>query len=141
MNEDNIQYFIFSNRTEKLEVLVRIINGILIQYFDIDGLWKKATMDNFSKHDTWLEINFPQAKRFMESKYQYYLRKRSGIFVRVINGLTMEYLDKNGEWQETPNGEWLFDLETGDDSEFQSVTINQINHYLNDIENSKKMTR
>ena len=141
MNEDNIQYFIFSNRTEKLEVLVRIINGILIQYFDIDGLWKKATMDNFSKHDTWLEINFTQAKRFMESKYQYYLRKRSGIFVRVINGLTMEYLDKNGEWQETPNGEWLFDLETGDDSEFQSVTINQINHYLNDIENSKKMTR
>lgn len=141
MGDENIQYFIFSNKTEKLEVLVKIINGTVIQYFDIDGLWKKATMDNFSKHDTWLEITYEQAKRFIESKYQYYLRKRSGIFVRVINGLTMEYLDKNGEWQETPNGEWLFDLETGDDSEFKKVTINQVNHYLNDIENSKKMTR
>ena len=74
----------------------------------------------------------------MEEKIEYYMRK-SGIIVRVVDGVTLEYLSKEYNW--IPNQEWFVSMFVDGVDDYISLTKEQVDAYLEEKLNSKKMTR
>lgn len=148
MNKDyNFQYFLSHNKEKKTEKLIRFKNDIGMQYFGLDGKWVNAPTGIYtSKSEELNEITENQALNFIDSKYVYFLRRDedSCILIRVINEISLEYLNEFGNWEETPNNEWLLSLvDLGDDYDvdYEQISLEEARAYRNNILNSKKITR
>jgi len=70
---------------------------------------------------------------------EYYVRK-SGIIVRVIDGVTLQYLDDNFEW--ITNQEWYKTMFIDGDDEYDKLTKDEVKEYINNKRmNLKKLIR
>ncbi len=75
-------------------------------------------------------------------KIRYYRLKEEGendIFVRVRNEVNLEYLNSEFEW--IPNQEWFVSMFYDKDIDYEEVLENDVNLYIANKLNSKKMTR
>ena len=75
-------------------------------------------------------------------KVKYYRLKEEGendIFVRVRNEVNLEYLNSEFEW--IPNQEWFVSMFYDKDVDYEEVLENDVNLYIANKLNSKKMTR
>ena len=75
------------------------------------------------------------------TKY-YELLKEEGendIFVRVLNGVNLEYLNSELEW--IPNQEWFVAMFYDGDIDYKEVSEDVVNKYIIEHLNSKKMIR
>ena len=71
----------------------------------------------------------------MSKNIEYYMRK-SGIIVRLKDGIILEYLNRDCEW--LPNQEWFVSMFVDGEDEFVQVTPEFVNDYINKKLNSKK---
>lgn len=69
---------------------------------------------------------------------KYYMR-RSGVIVRVRDDVTLEYLSKEYEW--VPNQEWFVSMFVDGDDDYISIDEKQVEDFLEEKLNSKKITR
>lgn len=69
---------------------------------------------------------------------KYYMR-RSGVIVRVRDDVTLEYLSKEYEW--VPNQEWFISMFVDGDDDYISIDEKQVEDFLEEKLNSKKITR
>ena len=68
-----------------------------------------------------------------------YYQRRSGVIVRVIDDVTLEYLSKEYEW--IPNQEWYVSMFVDGDDDFIEIKEEDVEEFLEEKLNSKKMTR
>jgi hypothetical protein len=73
-----------------------------------------------------------------ERNVKYYLRK-SGVYVRVVDDVNLEYLTSGCEW--LPNQEWFLSMFIDGEDEFIEVPKEIVDNYIKEQLNSKKMTR
>ena len=69
---------------------------------------------------------------------KYYMR-RSGVIVRVRDDVTLEYLSKEYEW--VPNQEWFVSMFVDGDDDYIKIDEKQVEDFLEEKLNSKKITR
>ncbi len=77
----------------------------------------------------------------IDEKYKnvkYYMR-RSGVIVRVRDDVTLEYLSKEYEW--VPNQEWFVSMFVDGDDDYIRIDEKQVEDFLEEKLNSKKITR
>ena len=74
----------------------------------------------------------------MKNNIKYYMR-RSGVIVRVRDEVTLEYLSKEYEW--VPNQEWFVSMFVDGDDDYIEIDKKQVDDFLEEKLNSKKMTR
>ncbi len=74
----------------------------------------------------------------MEENIKYYQR-RSGVIVRVKDDVTLEYLSKEYEW--IPNQEWYLSMFVDGTDDFIEIDEKDVEEFLEEKLNSKKMTR
>ena len=78
-----------------------------------------------------------------EDNIKYYkLLKEEGendIFVRVLDDINLEYLNSELEW--IPNQEWYVAMFYDGDIDYKEVKSDDINKYIMEHLNSKKMIR
>lgn len=80
----------------------------------------------------------------MKKNIEYFMRK-SGVIVRLIDGVTLEYLNSEYNW--LPNQEWFVSMFVDGEDEFTKLTKEQVDNYINNkinanlSLNSKKMIR
>ena len=66
----------------------------------------------------------------------YYIRK-SGVIVRLINGVILEYLNPECKW--IPNQEWYMSMFVDGKEEQQKISKNQVEMIINAKLNSSKI--
>ena len=69
---------------------------------------------------------------------KYYMR-RSGVIVRVRDDVTLEYLSKEFEW--VPNQEWFVSMFVDGDDDYIEINEKQVEDFLEEKLNSKKIIR
>lgn len=69
---------------------------------------------------------------------KYYMR-RSGVIVRVRDEVTLEYLSKEYEW--VPNQEWFVSMFVDGDDDYIEISKKQVEEFLDEKLNSKKIIR
>ena len=80
----------------------------------------------------------------MKKNIEYFMRK-SGVIVRLIDGVILEYLNSEYNW--LPNQEWFVSMFVDGEDEFTRLTKEQVDNYINNrinanlSLNSKKMIR
>lgn len=74
----------------------------------------------------------------MNENIKYYQR-RSGVIVRVKDDVTLEYLSKEYEW--IPNQEWYLSMFVDGTDDFIEINEKDVEEFLEEKLNSKKMTR
>lgn len=74
----------------------------------------------------------------MNNKIKYYLRK-SGVIVRIIDDVILEYLSTECEW--LPNQEWFVSMFVDGEDEFKEISEEEVENYIKNKKNSKKMIR
>ena len=74
----------------------------------------------------------------MDNKIRYYIRK-SGVIVRVVDEVILEYLNSECEW--LPNQEWFVSMFVDGEDEFKEISEEEVNTYINNKMNSKKLIR
>ncbi len=74
----------------------------------------------------------------MNENIKYYQR-RSGVIVRVKDDVTLEYLSKEYEW--IPNQEWYLSMFVDGTDDFIEINEKDVEDFLEEKLNSKKMTR
>ena len=77
----------------------------------------------------------------IDDKYKnvkYYMR-RSGVIVRVRDDVTLEYLSKEFEW--VPNQEWFVSMFVDGDDDYIEIDEKQVEDFLEEKLNSKKIIR
>ncbi len=74
----------------------------------------------------------------MDTEIEYYMRK-SGVIVRVIDGVVLEYLNKEFNW--IPNQEWFVSMFVDGEDEYIPLSKEKVDSLLEEKLNSKKMTR
>ena len=74
----------------------------------------------------------------MDENVKYYQR-RSGVIVRVIDDVTLEYLSKEFEW--IPNQEWYLSMFIDGTDDFIEIDEKEVEDFLEEKLNSKKITR
>lgn len=74
----------------------------------------------------------------MNESIKYYQR-RSGVIVRVKDDVTLEYLSKEYEW--IPNQEWYLSMFVDGTDDFIEINEKDVEAFLEEKLNSKKMTR
>lgn len=74
----------------------------------------------------------------MSENIKYYQR-RSGVIVRVKDDVTLEYLSKEYEW--IPNQEWYLSMFVDGTDDFIEINEKDVEDFLEEKLNSKKMTR
>ena len=72
------------------------------------------------------------------NKIKYYMR-RSGVIVRVRDDVTLEYLSKEFEW--VPNQEWFVSMFVDGDDDYIEINEKQVEDFLEEKLNSKKIIR
>lgn len=68
-----------------------------------------------------------------------YYQRRSGVIVRVKDDVTLEYLSKEYEW--IPNQEWYLSMFVDGTDDFVEINEKDVEDFLEEKLNSKKMTR
>lgn len=66
----------------------------------------------------------------------YYIRK-SGVVVRLINGVILEYLNPECKW--IPNQEWYMSMFVDGEEELQRISKNQVETIINAKLNSSQI--
>ena len=74
----------------------------------------------------------------MSENIKYYQR-RSEVIVRVKDDVTLEYLSKEYEW--IPNQEWYLSMFVDGTDDFIEINEKDVEDFLEEKLNSKKMTR
>ena len=74
----------------------------------------------------------------MKNNIKYYMR-RSGVIVRVIDNVTLEYLNTECTW--LPNQEWYISMFVEGTDDFVEIKEEQVEKYIDAKLNSKKMIR
>ena len=73
-----------------------------------------------------------------DKNIKYYMR-RSGVIVRVRDDVTLEYLSKEFEW--VPNQEWFVSMFVDGDDDYIEISKKQVEEFLEEKLNSKKIIR
>ena len=68
-----------------------------------------------------------------------YYRRRSGIIVRVLDNVALEYLSKEYTW--IPNQEWYVSMFVDGTDDYIEISKEEVEKFLDEKLNSKKMTR
>ena len=68
-----------------------------------------------------------------------YYQRRSGVIVRVKDDIILEYLSKEYEW--IPNQEWYLSMFVDGTDDFIEINEDDVENFLEEKLNSKKMTR
>ena len=68
-----------------------------------------------------------------------YFMRRSGVIVRVKDDVTLEYLNKEYEW--IPNQEWYMSMFVDGTDDYIEISETEVEKFIDDKLNSKKMTR
>ena len=71
----------------------------------------------------------------MQKKVEYFMRK-SGVIVRLIDGVMLEYLNSEYNW--LPNQEWFVSMFVDGEDEFIPLAKEQVDNYINNKLNSVK---
>ncbi len=63
-----------------------------------------------------------------------YYRRASGVIVRVIDDVALEYLNKEADW--VPNQEWYISMFIDGEDEYQEISKAEVNACIDSILNN-----